>query len=174
MHRAVFALIVSTALLASGCDQKSDTPNAGSASAPAANTQTPSPAANKQSQPPAASKGTESAKGPGHGGAVIELGETTLDGVTVRASRDQGEIKPGGDSPIDIWLDGGLGNAAAVRFWVGTQDGNGSIKAKAAVEDAHWHTHAEVPDPLPADSKLWVEIEAKNGKKATVSFDLNK
>jgi hypothetical protein len=89
-----------------------------------------------------------------------------------KASRDQGQIKPGEDAPIDIWLDGGLGNAAAVRFWIGTQDAKGSIKAKAAVEDGHWHTHGEVPDPIPADSKLWVEIEGKDGKNTVVSFDL--
>lgn len=165
MHRTVLALIVSAALLATGCEPKSNESDSGISSPPATKT---------KAAPPAPNKNPEPARGPGHGGGVIELGETTLDGVKVRASRDEGEIKPGGDSPIDIWLDGGLGNAAAVRFWVGAQDGKGSIKAKAAVEDAHWHTHAEVPDPLPADSKLWVEIEGKDGQKSTVSFDLKK
>lgn len=131
----------------------------------------------KESEKPAdqASKSESSAPKtapPGHSGDVIELGETTVGGMKVKASRDKGDIKAGGDSPIDIWLNGGLGDAAAVRFWIGTEDAKGSVKAKADVEAAHWHTHAEVPNPLPAGTKLWVEIEGKDGKKSLTSFDL--
>lgn len=108
----------------------------------------------------------------GHGGPVIELGTTTVGGTAVRATRDRGDLKPGGDAPIDVWIDGGLGDAAAVRFWIGTQDAKGSIKAKAEVEEGRWHTHTEAPDPLPVASKLWVEIEGKDGTKTVVSFDL--
>jgi hypothetical protein len=154
MHRIISSVIVSMALLLSGCDQKSN--------------ETASSTANDHGQEHA-----ESDKGhAGHSGEVIELGTTTVEGQSVKASRDKGEIKAGGDAPIDIWIDGALGNAAAVRFWIGTENGKASVKAKAGVEDNHWHTHAEIPDPLPADSKLWVEIEAKDGKKSVVSFDL--
>ena len=107
-----------------------------------------------------------------HGGPVIELGTTTVNGMGLKASRDVGELKPGGDAPIDLWIDGGLGSAAAVRFWIGTENAKGSLKAKAEVEEGKWHTHTEVPDPLPTGSKLWVEIEGKDGKKAVASFDL--
>lgn len=113
-------------------------------------------------------------EGDAHGGPVIELGTATAGGMSIRASRDAGELKPGGDAPIDVWIDGGLGNAAAVRFWIGMEDAKGSIKAKAEVEAGKWHTHAELPDPLPAASKLWVEIEGKDGKRTVASFDLKK
>lgn len=47
------------------------------------------------------------------------------------------------------------------------------MKAKAELEHTtNWHTHAEVPNPLPAGAKLWVEIEAEGGAKYVVSFDL--
>jgi hypothetical protein len=63
-----------------------------------------------------------------------------------------------------------------VRFWIGRQDAAGSIKARAEIEDPaepnHWHTHAEVPDPLPSDSKLWVELEIEGQGKEVGSFDL--
>lgn len=108
----------------------------------------------------------------GHGGAIIELGSTTVDGMSVKATRLKGEIKPGGDAPVDVWIDGGLGNATAVRFWIGTEDAKGSVKAKAEVEDGKWHTHTNVPDPLPAGSKLWVEVESKEGKKSVIAFEL--
>jgi len=160
------AIIVSLALalVPFGCEKKEEKPStAGS-----------TPPGSTASKPTAKPDSAATAPSGGHHGAVIELGETTVDGMKVRTSRDEGEIKPGGDSPIDIWIDGGLGNAAAVRFWIGTQDAKGSIKAKAAVEDGHWHTHGEVPNPLPPDSKLWVEIQGKDGRNTTVSFDLKK
>lgn len=109
-----------------------------------------------------------------HGGPVIELGTMTVNGMSLKASRDAGELKAGGDAPIDLWIDGGLGSAAAVRFWIGTEDAKGSLKAKAEVEEGKWHTHTEVPDPLPAGSKLWVEVEGKDGKKSIASFELKK
>ncbi len=103
-------------------------------------------------------------------GTTTELGEQESGGFKVKASRD-GSVKAGVDAAIDVWVNGGkAGNA--VRFWIGTEDAKGSIKAKAEVEVDHWHTHAEVPNPLPAGSKLWVEVDGDGGAKAVVSFDL--
>jgi hypothetical protein len=110
-----------------------------------------------------------------HSGKVIELGSSPIGAYSVRASRDEGEIKPGGDSPIDVWVDG-TPKVKAVRFWIGTEDAKGSVKALAAIEfpdqPNHWHTHADVPKPLPPGSRIWVEIEDDAGKKSVGSFDL--
>jgi hypothetical protein len=111
----------------------------------------------------------------GHGHAhVITLGEATSGAYTVKATRDEGEIKAGGDAPIDVTITGAP--VKAVRFWIGTEDAAASVKARAEVENAaepnRWHTHAEIPDPLPAGSKLWVEIEGDSGAPTVVSFDL--
>ncbi len=99
--------------------------------------------------------------------------------VIVRAARDKGEIKPGDDTPIDVWLttaDGKPATVIAVRLWIGTEDAKGSIKAKADVEDpnqpSHWHTYGEAPEPIPLEAKLWVEIEPTSGSKLVCSFDL--
>ncbi len=117
----------------------------------------------------------------GHGGEVIELGTTTIGDLTVRASRDKGEIKIGGDAPIDVWVmtaDGKPATVTVVRFWIGTADAKGSIKAKADIEipaePNHWHTHAEVPATLTLDAKLWVEVETEKSTKAVGSFDLKR
>jgi hypothetical protein len=112
----------------------------------------------------------------GHGGGIIELGNAQIGGYAVRASRDVGDIKPGGDAPIDVWLTGGdIAKVKAVRFWIGTQSGDESTKAKADIEipaePNHWHTHADVPNPMPPGSKLWVEIETDQGKHVG-SFEL--
>jgi hypothetical protein len=110
----------------------------------------------------------------GHGTApATQLGEQTVNGFTVRASRDGG-ITPGKDAPIDVWVTGGNARVAAVRFWVGARDGRGSLKARAQIERDNWHTHVEVPDPLPPDSMLWVEIESESGEKTVAGFDLKR
>ncbi len=111
-------------------------------------------------------------------GAVTQLGEQVVGGFTVKASRD-GDIKPGGDAPIDVWITPSAATSAkvaAVRFWIGTEDAKGSVKAKAEVENAadpdRWHVHAEIPNPMPEGSMLWVEIEDDKGAISIGSFDL--
>lgn len=110
-------------------------------------------------------------------GATTLLGEQTVGGeagFTIKASRD-GQIVAGKDAAIDVWVTapgGGPAKVASVRFWIGTQDAKGSVKAKAELEKDNWHTHAEIPSPLPAGSQLWVEVEAEGGTKSVAGFDL--
>ena len=113
----------------------------------------------------------------GHGdGAVIALGTFKLGTFEVTVTRDVGAITAGGEAAIDATLAGQTANVSAVRFWIGTSDAKGSIKAKAEIEDPtqpnRWHTHAEVPTPLPTNAQVWVEIEVKSGEKLAAAFDL--
>ena len=115
--------------------------------------------------------------GSGSHGPSHELGNAKIGSFDVRAARDEGQITPGQDAPIDVWLTGGdLTHVVAVRFWIGAQDATGSMKAKADIENPdqpnHWHTHALIPDPMPEGSMLWVEIETSDGRH-TGSFDLH-
>ena len=109
------------------------------------------------------------AKDEGHG-ETVELGEQKAGDFNVKASRD-GDVKAGAELPVDIWITGGP-KVSAVRFWVGTEDAKGSMKAKAEIEKDNWHTHGEVPSPMPEGSKLWIEIDAEGGAKTLLSFDL--
>lgn len=104
-------------------------------------------------------------------GATTELGEQQVGGFTVRASRD-GAIAGAADAPIDAWISGGTGRVTSVRFWIGGQDAKGSVKAKAALEKDNWHTHVELPSPLPEGSRLWIEFEAEGSPKQLAGFDL--
>lgn len=117
----------------------------------------------------------EKASESGDHGKPIELGNAKIGIYDVRASRDMGPIHPGKDAPIDVWLTGDVSKVRAVRFWIGTASGTESIKARAEIENKaepnHWHTHAEIPDPMPAGSRLWVEIETKESTE-TASFEL--
>ncbi len=115
----------------------------------------------------------------GHGGAVIQLGSTTIGSFNVMATRDKGLIVAGKDAPIDVTVTpvaGSTKKVVAVRFWIGTKDGVGSVKAKADIENPaepnRWHTHADVPNPIPSGSQLWVEIESDGGEKVSESYDL--
>lgn len=115
----------------------------------------------------------------GHGGPVIQLGEATVGPFTVGASRDEGQIVAGKDAPIDVTVTPaatGTSPVVAVRLWIGTEDAKGSVRAKADIENPaepnRWHTHVEIPDPLPTELRLWVEIEDEKGERWVGSFDL--
>lgn len=115
----------------------------------------------------------------GHSEKRIALGEQSIGGFTVTAGREEGTLAAGKSPAFDLTVApaaGGTAKVASVRFWVGTQDAKGSVKAKAELEDPKnpngWHAHAELPNPLPQGSKLWVEVEDDKGVKTVGSFDL--
>lgn len=55
------------------------------------------------------------------------------------------------------------GEVKAVRLWVGPEDASGVMVAKAETEYDYYHGHVEMPNPIPADARLWIEIEAPDG-----------
>ncbi len=148
------------ALSMSACEKKSETP-----AKPAAGTTGTTKADGHDHK-----DGDDHDHGHGHGPRT-ELGSQSAGGMTIMAARE-GDVAPGGEATFDIGVTGGAGKPAAVRVWVGTEDGKGSIKAKAEAEGDGWHAHAEVPKPLPAGSKLWIEVETAKGEKHVVGFDL--
>jgi hypothetical protein len=103
----------------------------------------------------------------------IVIGEMTTNGLKFKALQDE-PVKPGGEGAFDLQITGypAGGKPKAVRFWVGSESGDGSAKAKAEEEKPdNWHTHAEVPNPIPAGSKFWAEVEPATGEKFRVSFE---
>jgi hypothetical protein len=105
-------------------------------------------------------------------GTVVELGEQTAGPFTIKAART-GDFTPGADTPIDAVITG-TPKISAVRFWIGTADAKGSVKAKADLEKDTHHAHVEIPKPLPDASELWIEIEAEGGEKSTAHFNLKR
>lgn len=115
--------------------------------------------------------------GHSHGADVIDLGEVTTGAFTMNAIRDKGDVVAGKDAAFDVVITSkDPAKIAAVRFWIGTEDAKGSVKAKAELENpkepTRWHTHTEVPNPLPSGSKFWCEVEDDKGGKALASFGL--
>jgi hypothetical protein len=146
--KTAFPALILLALAATACEKKPT------------NTPAPTPPTKESSIPGE----------PGNDGPVIDLGAATLGPYSVQAARGLAEIKAGGEAAIDVRVTGDGPKVTAVRFWIGTRDVASSIKAKAEIHDPkepnHWHAHVEVPDPLPAGSSLWVEIENDQGIKS--------
>lgn len=94
--------------------------------------------------------------------------------VAVSAS---GAIAAGKEWHVELRLNPDQPAPKAIRVWVGIENGRGSVKAKAEAEkDAkgEYGAHVEVPNPIPADSKLWISIEPDNGQTAKGSVALPK
>ncbi len=110
----------------------------------------------------------------GHTHKSLEVGQAQAGPFTVKASRDEGELKAGAEMHLDIEATGAT--FAAIRAWVGTPDAKGSRKSLGEVEyqdrPAHRHFHVEMPNPIPSGSKLHVEVDGGDGKTHTASFDL--
>lgn len=155
MKRFVLSTALGIAVLTAGCGDDSSTTGTSTA-AP----QTSTPAADDAA----------AATAPAAAHNRLALGETTVGSLKLVATQDA-PVKPGGEGAFDVVITGG--KPKAVRFWVGTESAEGSVKAKAEEETTdNWHTHAEVPSPLQAGSKFWVEVEPPTGEKFTKSFDL--
>lgn len=60
----------------------------------------------------------------------------------------------------------------AVRMWVGQEDPGNTMIVKAMLENDYQHGHIKLPDPIPADVKLWIEIEDNEGKTHLGSTEL--
>lgn len=91
--------------------------------------------------------------------------------VTITA-RLSGKIEPGARVNYSLTVDRPV---AALRLWVGTEDGAGSMKTKAHPGhggSAGLHAHVEVPDPLPKGARLWVEVENERGERSLTSLPL--
>ncbi len=52
----------------------------------------------------------------------------------------------------------------AVRVWVGPEDASGVMVVKGEIENDYHHHHVEVPNPVPAGTELWIEIETPDGE----------
>lgn len=109
-------------------------------------------------------------------GKAESLGAVDISVYKVAVSAS-GTIAAGKEWHVELRLNPDQPVPKAIRVWVGTENGRGSVKAKAEAEkDAkgEYGAHVEVPNPIPADSKLWISIEPDNGQTAKGSVALPK
>lgn len=74
------------------------------------------------------------------------------------------------DGHFNIRITGG--EVAAVREWVGPEDASGVVIVKTEIENDYHHGHVEMPNPIPADARLWIEIETPAGERLKGSVAL--
>lgn len=99
------------------------------------------------------------------------LGQAVL-GAHTLAVFHEGALVPGEEGHIDLDVAAGATLPEVVRGWIGVESGQGSRKARFEKESATTlHGHVEVPDPLPAGSSLWLEIDGTAGSvRASVAL----
>jgi hypothetical protein len=74
------------------------------------------------------------------------------------------EIEAGKEGDFDLDFAPGQELPAIVRAWIGAESGQGAMKVRFEKESAtRLHGHPEVPDPIPAGGKLWIEVETPAG-----------
>lgn len=103
-------------------------------------------------------------------GKAADLGKADVDGTSVAVTQ-YGHVHAGEEAVVDVTVSGGDHKPSAVRVWVGVESAQGSIKSLLSIENGKYHGHCDAPDPLPAGSKIWVELEAEDGHKHAASFD---
>lgn len=111
---------------------------------------------------------------PGHGQEHTErtaLGDVKVGDFTI-AVFQLSKVQAGHEGDFDLDFAAGQALPDTLRGWVGIESGQGSAKVRfGKVSATRMHGHPEVPDPLPADSKLWLEVETPTGtQKASVAL----
>lgn len=100
-----------------------------------------------------------------------DLGTTTIAGLKIEKVTQEGRIVPGHEGAFDIIIGEGQPEPNALRAWIGVESGKGSAKGKLEKEpNRHYHSHVRVPDPIPAGSRYWLEVEPASGSSGKASF----
>ena len=72
-----------------------------------------------------------------------------------------GDVKAGGEAVFELEFAKDAKVPPLARAWLGVESGQGSMKVRFGKEGDHGlHAHVPAPATLPADAKVWIEIEA--------------
>jgi hypothetical protein len=98
------------------------------------------------------------------------LGEHSLE-----LAQGHGAVAAGKEGHLVVKLPYNDGGATIVRAWIGTEDRTLSYVGKGQYAPSHddYDVHATAPDPLPAETQWWIEIEQPDGTKLVGSAQPN-
>lgn len=105
-------------------------------------------------------------------GKPQDLGTTTVEGLKLQAFQLGGLAEK--EAVFEVALAKGADKPRAVRFWVGVESAEGSVKARAEGDGTSYEAHVELPEPMPKNAQFWVEIQSAEGKRSKTAFDLKK
>lgn len=99
------------------------------------------------------------------------LSPVTIGGMIVKLAQGHGPIKPGQEGHLVVKLPYKDNGATIVRAWIGTEDRTFSFVGRGVYAASHddYDIHAMAPDPLPANTRWWIEIEKPDGTKVVGS-----
>ncbi|MGI9013482.1 MAG: hypothetical protein ACR2GY_04440 [Phycisphaerales bacterium] len=98
----------------------------------------------------------------------VSLGSIIIDDMTVELAQAHGAIAAGKELHLIVKLPYSDAGETVVRAWLGTDDRTSSLvgKGEYASDEDEYNIHAVAPDPLPADTMWWIEIEKPDGSKS--------
>lgn len=105
-------------------------------------------------------------------GEEVELGVLTAGDMRIAAAQSHGNVEAGKEGHLVLKLPHNDAGATVVRAWLGTEDRTLSTVGKGEYAPSHddYDVHAMAPDPLPEDTKWWVEVEKPDGTKVIGSI----
>ena len=107
--------------------------------------------------------------GSGHvHGTAHELGRTEIGGIELQVTF-YGEAQVGEECSVDVRLGAGAEQVRAVRAWIGDESGNGTLRRKLDGSTT-LHQHFPIPEGLPENSALWLQVERTDGTRTEGSL----
>jgi hypothetical protein len=102
----------------------------------------------------------------------VPLGTFTVGDMEVKAAQSHGKVEAGKEGHLVIKLPYKDDGETVVRAWLGTEDRTLSTVGRGEYAASHddYDIHAMAPDPLPEDTRWWVEIEKPDGTRAVGSI----
>jgi hypothetical protein len=106
-----------------------------------------------------------------HAHAEEPLGTVKIGDMTVELAQGHGAVTAGKEGHLVVKLPYTDHGSTIVRAWIGTADRTLSYVGKGEYAASHddYDVHATAPDPLPANTMWWIEIEKPDGTKAVGS-----
>jgi len=102
-----------------------------------------------------------------HEHAEDPLGTATVGDIEVELAQGHGVVVAGEEAHLVVKLPYSDGGSTVVRAWLGTADRTLSYVGKGEYAPSHddYDIHATAPDPLPAETLWWIELEQPDGTK---------
>ncbi len=106
-------------------------------------------------------------------GDEVSLGKTMVGDIEIECWQSHGELEPGKELHLVVKLPYNDNGATIIRAWLGTEDRLASMVGRGEYAASHddYDLHAEAPDPLPENTRWWIEIEKPDGTKAVGSIN---
>jgi hypothetical protein len=101
----------------------------------------------------------------------VKLDSVVIDGMTIELAQGHGAVQANMEGHLIVKLPYNDNGETIVRAWIGTDDRTLSYvgMGEYAPSNGDYDIHAMAPDPLPANTMWWIEIEKPDGSKVVGS-----